>query len=112
MLMWKPSLLSSERRSGKRKKKYYINNYNNKQIAYVLVALLVSFVILTLFILSVLSLTANATAIVDNNSVKMTKQESFRDSNGRLNIIGVVDNNGKIPSSKYITQLGKRVFNQ
>jgi hypothetical protein len=99
MLMWKPSLLSSERNSGKRKKKYYINNYNNKQIAYVLVALLVSFVILTLFILSVLSLTANATAIVDNNSVKMTKQESFRDSNGRLNIIGVVDNNGKIPVS-------------
>jgi len=100
MLMWKPSLLSSERTSGKRKKKDRINNYNNKQIAYVLVALLVSFVILTLFILSVLSLTANATATVDNNnSVKMTKQESFRDSNGRLNIIGVVDNNGKIPVS-------------
>src|SRR5438067_12751267 len=101
MLMWKPSLLSSERRSGKRKKKDHINNYNNKQIAYVLVALLVSFVILTLFILSVLSLTANATAIVDNNnnSIKMTKQESFRDSNGRLNIIGVVDNNGNIPVS-------------
>jgi hypothetical protein len=27
----------------------------------------------------------------------MTKQESFVDSSGRLNVIGVVDNNGKIP---------------
>ena len=97
--MWKPSLLSSEQRSGKRKNKDHVNNYNNKQIVYVLVALLVSFVILTLFILSVLSLTANATSTVDYNSIKMTKQESFRDSNGRLNIIGVVDNYGKTPVS-------------
>jgi hypothetical protein len=35
-------------------------------------------------------------AYVDN-PVKMTKQQSFIDSHGRLNIIGVVDNNGKIP---------------
>ena len=27
----------------------------------------------------------------------MTKQQSFVDSNGRLNVIGVVDNNGKMP---------------
>ena len=27
----------------------------------------------------------------------MTKQQSFVDSSGRLNVIGVVDNNGKIP---------------
>ncbi|MBV9667945.1 MAG: hypothetical protein JO327_07420 [Nitrososphaeraceae archaeon] len=95
MIMLKPSLLSSERRSGKRKKKDNINNYNNNKQ---MVALHVSFVILTIFILSVLLLTANATTTVDN-SIKITKQESFRDSNGRLNIIGVVDNNGKIPVS-------------
>src|ERR687888_107066 len=41
--------------------------------------------------------TAHA-AIVDS-SIKMTKQQSFVDSNGRLNIIGVVDNNGKVPVS-------------
>jgi hypothetical protein len=35
--------------------------------------------------------TAHAATI--NDSIKMTKQESFIDSNGRLNIIGVVDNN-------------------
>src|SRR5919197_5627797 len=33
----------------------------------------------------------------DGDSVKMTKQQSFIDSHGRLNIIGVVDNNGKVP---------------
>jgi hypothetical protein len=32
-----------------------------------------------------------------SNSIKMTKQQSFVDSSGRLNVIGVVDNNGKIP---------------
>src|SRR5439155_1722084 len=32
-----------------------------------------------------------------NNPIKMTKQQSFIDSHGRLNIIGVVNNNGKIP---------------
>jgi hypothetical protein len=40
--------------------------------------------------------TAHAAATI-NNPVKMTKQQSFIDSHGRLNIIGVVDNNGKIP---------------
>ncbi|MBV9178658.1 MAG: hypothetical protein JO297_16655 [Nitrososphaeraceae archaeon] len=62
----------------------------------VLTVSLVLFVILTLSLLSRFSIAVNATATVDN-SIKMTKQESFRDSNGRLNIIGVVDNNGKIP---------------
>jgi hypothetical protein len=64
----------------------------------VLTVSLVLFVILTLSLLSHFSIAVNATATVDN-SIKMTKQESFRDSNGRLNIIGVVDNNGKIPVS-------------
>jgi hypothetical protein len=39
---------------------------------------------------------AHATAIV-NNPIKMTKQQLFIDSNGKLDIIGVVDNNGKVP---------------
>jgi hypothetical protein len=62
-----------------------------------LVVLLVLFVVvvLTLSLLSLPSLAANAATV--DNSVKMTKQESFMDSNGRLNIIGVVDNNGNIP---------------
>ena len=44
---------------------------------------------------------AHAAAVTDiiNNSIKMTKQQSFVDSSGRLNVIGVVDNNGKIPIS-------------
>src|SRR5919197_3522848 len=40
--------------------------------------------------------TAHAAATI-NNPIKMTKQQSFIDSNGRLSIIGVVDNNGKVP---------------
>jgi hypothetical protein len=67
-----------------------------KVVVGVLTVSLVLFVILTLSLLSHFSIAVNATATVDN-SIKMTKQESFRDSNGRLNIIGVVDNNGKIP---------------
>ena len=42
---------------------------------------------------------ASTPTINNNNSIKMTKQESFTDSSGRLNLIGVVDNNGKIPVS-------------
>src|SRR5919198_1650899 len=45
--------------------------------------------------------TAHA-AIVDS-SIKMTKQQSFVDSNGRLNLIGVVDNNGKVPVSVIVS---------
>ena len=30
-------------------------------------------------------------------SIKMTEQRTFRDSNGNLNVVGVVDNNGKVP---------------
>ena len=43
--------------------------------------------------------TAHADAATIDNPIKMTKQQSFVDSNGRLNVIGVVDNNGKVPVS-------------
>jgi hypothetical protein len=36
-------------------------------------------------------------AYADNNPISMTEQRTFRDSNGNINIIGVVDNNGKVP---------------
>ena len=42
-----------------------------------------------------LLVTAHAAADIINNSIKMTKQQSFVDSSGRLNVIGVVDNNGR-----------------
>ena len=42
---------------------------------------------------------AATTTDSSNTNIKMTKQESFIDSHGRLNILGVVDNNGKIPIS-------------
>ena len=53
-------------------------------------------IILTLSVLPFPSLATAHAATIDN-SIKMTKQESFRDSNGNLNIIGVVDNNGNTP---------------
>src|SRR5918911_1562186 len=60
--------------------------------------------VLTLSVLLLLQFPSLATAhaadtTIDNNPVKMTKQQSFVDSSGRLNIIGVVDNNGKVPIS-------------
>lgn len=67
-----------------------------KRVYLVLTVLLVLFVVLTLSLLSLSSIAVNAATTVDS-SVKMTKQESFRDSNGNLNIIGVVDNYGNIP---------------
>ena len=33
----------------------------------------------------------------DNNSIKMTEQRSFLDSNGHLNVVGVVNNVGRVP---------------
>src|ERR671931_633298 len=53
---------------------------------------------------------AIAHAATINDSIKMTKQESFIDSNGRLNIIGVVDNNGKVPVSVTVSlnTIGKK----
>ena len=55
-------------------------------------------IILTLSVLQFPSLVTAHAATIDN-SIKMTKQESFIDSSGRINVIGVVDNNGKIPVS-------------
>jgi hypothetical protein len=66
---------------------------------------LVSVSILTfsvLLLLQFISLApAHAAAVTDtiNNSIKMTKQQSFVDAHGKLNVIGVVDNNGKVPIS-------------
>jgi hypothetical protein len=66
---------------------------------------LVSVSILTLSVLQLLQFIslapAHAAAVTDtiNNSIKMTKQQSFVDAHGKLNVIGVVDNNGKVPIS-------------
>jgi hypothetical protein len=64
------------------------------------VLLLVSILTLSVLLLlqfPSLATAAHAASATINNSIKMTKQQSFIDSHGRLNIIGVVDNNGKIP---------------
>jgi hypothetical protein len=69
----------------------------NKRIK-VIVGLLVSvLVLLVVLTFSLLPLPSLAVAAYVDNSVKMTKQQSFIDSHGRLNIIGVVDNNGNVP---------------
>ena len=76
------------------------NKLTKKKAYLVLTVSVVLFVVLTLFLLLFLSsIAVNATAATTtiDNSVKMTKQESFRDSKGHLNIIGVVDNTGNIP---------------
>jgi hypothetical protein len=52
--------------------------------------------LLTISFCVVCSLSLFQDAYADN-SIKMTEQRSFRDSNGNLNVIGVVDNNGKVP---------------
>ena len=68
--------------------------------AAVSLSLLVSILTLSILLPQFPSLvTAHAAAAADtiNNSIKMTKQQSFVDSSGRLNVIGVVDNNGKMP---------------
>jgi hypothetical protein len=69
-----------------------------KVIGGILLVTLALLIILTLSILPLPSL-AMAIANVDNNSNKMTKQQSFVDTHGKLNVIGVVDNNGKVPIS-------------
>ena len=69
-----------------------------KVIVGILLSTLALLIILTLSILQLPSL-AMATVNGDDNSIKMTKQQSFVDAQGKLNVIGVVDNNGKIPIS-------------
>jgi hypothetical protein len=69
----------------------------NKRIK-VIVGLLVSVLILLVILtFSLLPLPSLAVAAYFDNSIKMTKQQSFIDSHGRLNIIGVVNNNGNVP---------------
>src|SRR5919202_5626799 len=62
--------------------------------------LLVTLALLIILTLSILPLPSLAMATANgDDSIKMTKQESFIDSHGRVNVIGVVDNNGKVPIS-------------
>ncbi|HYZ49863.1 MAG TPA: hypothetical protein VE593_03170, partial [Nitrososphaeraceae archaeon] len=68
-----------------------------KVIGGMLLVTLALLIILTLSILPLPSL-AMATANGDD-SIKMTKQQLFIDAHGKLNVIGVVDNNGKVPIS-------------
>jgi hypothetical protein len=58
--------------------------------------LLLGIGLLTISFCVVCSLSLFQDAYADN-SIKMTEQRTFRDSNGNLNVIGVVDNNGKVP---------------
>ena len=55
-------------------------------------------VVLAISILSILAVVispnAYATSNNSDNSVKMTKQGSFINSDGNLNIVGAIDNNG------------------
>ncbi|MFL6391491.1 MAG: hypothetical protein ACJ71E_05510, partial [Nitrososphaeraceae archaeon] len=67
-----------------------------------LTAALVTILTLSVLLLQFPSLAKAHAVAADttiNNSIKMTKQQSFVDSSGRLNVIGVIDNNGKIPIS-------------
>jgi hypothetical protein len=59
--------------------------------------LLLVIIILTLSVPLQFPSLVTAHAATINDSIKMTKQQSFIDSHGRLNIIGVVNNNGNVP---------------
>ena len=62
--------------------------------------LLVTLALLIILTSSILPLPSLAMATVNgDDSIKMTKQQSFVDAHGKLNVIGVVDNNGKVPIS-------------
>ncbi len=72
-----------------------------KVIVGILLAALALLIILTSSILPLPSLaTATANGV---DSIKMTKQQSFVDANGKLNVIGVVDNNYRIPISVIVS---------
>jgi hypothetical protein len=60
-------------------------------------ALLLLVMVLTLSVPLQFPSLVTAHAATINDSIKMTKQQSFIDSHGRLNVIGVVDNNGNVP---------------
>jgi hypothetical protein len=84
-----------------------VTNKTIKVIVGVLVSMLVLLVILSFSFLprfhSLEMVHAAAASTTDssssNTNIKMTKQESFIDSHNRLNVIGVVDNNGNVPIS-------------
>jgi hypothetical protein len=59
---------------------------------FILIAILTIF-----FFLSMIIVPIPAVHAVNHSLIKMTEQRTFRDSNGNLNIIGVVDNNGQVP---------------
>jgi hypothetical protein len=78
----------------------FAQKMTNKRIRIIvgfLVSTLALLVILTFSALPFNSSIAHAATIID--PIKMTNQQSFIDSNGSLNIIGVVDNNGNVPVS-------------
>src|ERR671930_2161779 len=71
---------------------------NKKRIKmYKQMAVFVAPLVLTMCILYCLALIINMPSAYADKSITMTKQESFRDFNGNLNVIGVVDNNGNTP---------------
>src|ERR1051325_10480353 len=77
-----------------------------KRMTKVIVGILLSsLALLIILILPILPRPSLATATVnsDDNSIKMTKQQSFVDAHGKLNVIGVVDNNGKITISDTVS---------
>src|SRR3954469_14825636 len=59
--------------------------------------LLLGIGVLTISFYVVCSFSLFHDAYADDKSINMTEQRTFRDSNGNLNVIGVVDNNGKVP---------------
>ena len=78
-----------------------LNNNNHNPIGGrgLLVLTLIGALLFVVIILtfSLLPLPSLAVAAYVDNPIKMTKQQSFIDSHGRLNIIGVVNNNGNVP---------------
>jgi hypothetical protein len=73
---------------------------SKKRIKVIVGVLLFTLALLIILTSSILPLPSLAMATVNADaSIKMTKQQSFIDAHGKLNIIGVVDNNGNVPIS-------------
>jgi hypothetical protein len=71
----------------------------NKRIKVIVGPLVSVLILLVILTFSLLPLPSLAMAAYVDNSVKMTKQQSFIDSHGRLNIIGIVDDKLLHPSN-------------
>jgi hypothetical protein len=54
-------------------------------------------ILTTFFFLYIIVVPIPVVHAVTHSLIKMTEQRTFRDSNGNLNVIGVVDNNGQVP---------------